>query len=191
MFEWLKTILGEAYTEEIDKQVAGEIGKAFVSKEDFNAVNTAKKKLEEDIKMRDKQLDDLRKVDPEQLQAEIDRLKGENKTALENYQKDVARLQKETAIKLDLSGKVHDPSDILTLLDLEQVEMDEQGNLKTNLKDLLKPIQEKKPYLFVGKETQPRIKGTVPAGAGDPAGGNESAEMARWMAEAGLSPKTK
>ncbi len=40
MLEWLKGILGDAYTEEIDKAVAAEIGKAFVAKADFDAKNT-------------------------------------------------------------------------------------------------------------------------------------------------------
>lgn len=39
MLEWLKTILGESYTEDIDKAVSVEIGKNFVSKGDFNTKN--------------------------------------------------------------------------------------------------------------------------------------------------------
>lgn len=39
MLEWLKTILGDSYTEDIDKAVSAEIGKNFVSKGDFNAKN--------------------------------------------------------------------------------------------------------------------------------------------------------
>ena len=39
MLEWLKIILGDSYTEEIDKKVSAEIGKGFVSKTDFNAKN--------------------------------------------------------------------------------------------------------------------------------------------------------
>ena len=38
--EWLKGILGDKYTEDIDKQISAEIGKAFVSKTDFNTKNT-------------------------------------------------------------------------------------------------------------------------------------------------------
>ena len=37
MFEWLQRILGEAHTEEINKAIADEIGKRFVSKADFEA----------------------------------------------------------------------------------------------------------------------------------------------------------
>lgn len=39
MLEWLKTILGDSYTEETDKKVSEEIGKGFVSKADFNLKN--------------------------------------------------------------------------------------------------------------------------------------------------------
>ena len=61
MLEWLKNILGEAYTDEVDVKVSAEIGKNFVSKADFNQVNTAKKKAEDDVKARDQQLEDLKK----------------------------------------------------------------------------------------------------------------------------------
>ena len=43
MLEWLKTILGESYTDDIDTKVSAEIGKAFVAKADFN-------KAKEDLK---------------------------------------------------------------------------------------------------------------------------------------------
>lgn len=39
-FDWLKTILGDAYTEDIDKTVATEIGKRFTAKADFEAKST-------------------------------------------------------------------------------------------------------------------------------------------------------
>ena len=43
--EWLKEILGDSYTEEIDKKVSAEIGKAFVAKVDFDTKNTENKTL--------------------------------------------------------------------------------------------------------------------------------------------------
>jgi|GEM_PF-4661215 len=45
MLEWLKNILGDGYTEDIDKRVSSEIGKAFVSKADFNVANENYKQL--------------------------------------------------------------------------------------------------------------------------------------------------
>lgn len=49
MLEWLKTILGDAYTEDIDKKVSDEIGKQFVSRSDFNTLNETKKTLESTV----------------------------------------------------------------------------------------------------------------------------------------------
>lgn len=37
MLSWLKDILGDNYTEDIEKKISQEIGKNFVSKTDFNA----------------------------------------------------------------------------------------------------------------------------------------------------------
>jgi len=41
MLEWLKTILGEHYTEDINKKISAEIGKNFVSKADFQREKSA------------------------------------------------------------------------------------------------------------------------------------------------------
>lgn len=60
MLEWLKRILGEAYTEEIDKQVSDEIGKGFVARSDFNAANDAKKGLEQQLSDANKAIDDMK-----------------------------------------------------------------------------------------------------------------------------------
>ncbi|WP_312072024.1 hypothetical protein [Anaerotignum propionicum] len=48
--EWLKEILkGLEGAEDLEKKIAGGIGKNSVSKDDFNTLNTTKKKLESDI----------------------------------------------------------------------------------------------------------------------------------------------
>ena len=60
MLDWLKTILGEAYSEEIDKKVSEEIGKNFVARADFNTLNAEKKALADTVKERDKQLETLK-----------------------------------------------------------------------------------------------------------------------------------
>ena len=98
MLDWLKTILGEGYTEEIDKKVSEEIGKGFVSRADFNAANETKKNLEATVKDRDKQLEELKKLNPEQLQAEITRLQGENKSAAEKYEADLKAAKLDYAV---------------------------------------------------------------------------------------------
>ncbi|WMI81838.1 phage scaffolding protein [Anaerotignum sp. MB30-C6] len=48
--EWLKEILkGLENSEDLEKKITGGIGKNFVAREDFNTLNTTKKKLEGDI----------------------------------------------------------------------------------------------------------------------------------------------
>ncbi|HZJ75676.1 MAG TPA: phage scaffolding protein [Clostridia bacterium] len=83
--EWLKDVLGEAYNEDVDKKISEEIGKGFVARSDFNALNETKKQLDGQIKDRDKQLNDLKKIDAESLQAEITRLQEENVKAQSDY----------------------------------------------------------------------------------------------------------
>ena len=79
--EWLKTILGDGYTEDIESKIAQEIGKGFVSKADFNAVKTQQKKLEDDLKTRDTQLEELKKATgtAEELTAQIAALQEQNR----------------------------------------------------------------------------------------------------------------
>ena len=73
-----------------------------------------------------------------------------------------------------LNGKVYDPSDIIGLLDMDKIEVSDDGSLKTDLEGLLKPIKESKAYLFKTQEPakNPDIKGAKPADPGarqDPA----------------------
>ena len=49
MLEWLKTILGDAYTPEIDTAVSQEIGKGFVARTDFNNTSSKLKEAEAQV----------------------------------------------------------------------------------------------------------------------------------------------
>ncbi len=106
MLEWLKPILGEAYTEELDSKIAAEIGKAFVARADFNELSTTKKKLEADVKARDKQLEDLSKAQgaTDELKAEISKLQAENKQAKEQHEAELARIRMDNAVEAALTA---------------------------------------------------------------------------------------
>ena len=43
-----------------------------------------------------------------------------------------------------LANQAHDPADIISLLDLDKIEVDAAGTLKTDLDGLLKPLKESK-----------------------------------------------
>lgn len=52
--EWLKGILGDVYSDEIDSKVSQEVGKGFVSRKDFNDQKKAADDLRAQITDRDK-----------------------------------------------------------------------------------------------------------------------------------------
>ena len=79
MLEWLKTILGEGYSEEIDKKVSAEIDKSFVARTDFNAVKQENGRLKDDLSQKDGEIETLKQAggDTAELQRTIAGLKKE------------------------------------------------------------------------------------------------------------------
>ena len=100
--QWMKDILGDAYTDEMDAKVSAALGERFVARADFNEKTGKVKELEtqvtqlnEGIKTRDKQLEDLKKSagDNEELTKQIETLTQQNKDAKANYDKELAKVK--------------------------------------------------------------------------------------------------
>lgn len=113
MLEWLKTVLGDAYTPEIDTAVSQEIGKGFVARTDFNTktakvteLETEVKQLREGIKTRDTQLSELKKSagDNAELQKQIDTLTQQNKEQKAAYDKELATVKLTAAVDAELTA---------------------------------------------------------------------------------------
>ena len=113
MLEWLKTVLGDAYTPEIDTAVSQEIGKGFVARTDFNTktakvteLETEVKQLREGIKTRDTQLSELKKSagDNAELQKQIDTLAQQNKDQKAAYDKELATVKLTAAVDAELTA---------------------------------------------------------------------------------------
>ncbi|MBP1312328.1 hypothetical protein JOD82_005473 [Paenibacillus sp. 1182] len=177
----LKELLGEdLYNQVVEK--AGDKKLAVVNdgnwfpKDKFDEVNNTKKRLETDLKDRDKQLADLQKAagDVPALQDQITKLQTDNKAATEKYEADMKELRLNTALKMALSGQVHNADIVAKLLDKTKIELDDNGAIKSGLDDQLTGLRESDGFLFVPKEegnTQPTFKGAKPAegaGAGNP-----------------------
>lgn len=149
--------------------------KSFIPKARFDEVNTAKKKAEDDLKDRDKQLEDLKKSagDSAALQEQITKLQSENKAAAEKYEAEAKELKLSTAIKLALNGEVHDPDIVASLLDKTKIELDDNGAIKGGLDDQIKGLRESKAFLFAEKTTtqQPTMKGATPHDGKETKGG--------------------
>jgi len=163
--------------------------KGFIPKSRFDEINTAKKKAEDDLKDRDKQLEDLKKSsgDAAELTKKIETLQTENKAAKEKYEAEAKELRMGTAVKLALAGKVHDPDIVAGLLDKTKIELDDNGNIKAGLDDQIKALQTSKAFLFVPEDKggQFQFKGANPFESGGSGGGagDKAAEFGKRLAD--------
>lgn len=168
MLEWLKPILGDQYTEEIDKKVSAEIGKAFVAKTDFNTLNDTKKQLEKDLSARDQQIEELKKVDPAQMQQQIETLQKQNKADKETFEAQLKQTRLEAAVEKALTqAKAKNTKAVKALLDLEKTELDESGSVK-GLDKQLKKLAEAEDSAFLFDTGTPPIDGAKPGEPGNP-----------------------
>lgn len=163
MLEWLKTILGEAYTDDTDKKVSDEIGKNFVARADFNAKSEEVKNLNAQLVERDKQLEGLKKVDAEGLQQQIKNLQEENKRAKDTYDEQLNKIKFEHAIDTALTGaKARNTKAVSALLDRETITF-KDGKL-LGLDEQLKTLKKDNAYLFEEDKPNDPVKGVKPLG---------------------------
>lgn len=182
----LKELLGEElYNQVIAKagdkhKIAVVSDGAWIPKDKFNEANEAKKKLETDLRDRDKQLADLKDAAKgnEDLQAQIKKLQDDNKATKEKYDADMKDLQLNTALKLALGSDVHDADYAISQLDKSKIEIGEDGSIKAGLEDQVKSLRESKAFLFAEKSenTGLTFKGAKPAEGGK--GGGEDNPIA-------------
>lgn len=161
MLDWLKTILGDHYSDDIDKKVSEEIGKAFVSRTDFNAKNEEAKTLKTQITDRDKQLDELKKVDPAALNAKIAELQAANSTAQTEHEKalSAAKLNFALEARLMKEGAVNTKA-VRALLDGSKISLD--GENLIGFDDQIKALKETEKWAF--GEQQPSGSTGMPHG---------------------------
>lgn len=129
--------------------------------------------------------------DKEKIQKLQDELKT-TKESLDTANKDVDKKvqdalnaeRKNYEIKMELKDKVHNVDITMTQLDLEKVVMDENGKIKSGLKEQLDALKKSDGYLFVADNTnnnpaaQPFVKGATPkTGDGAPQGNLSTAEL--------------
>lgn len=173
--EWLKTILGDGYTEDIESKIAQEIGKGFVSKADFNAVKTQQKKLEDDLKTRDTQLEELKKATgtAEELTAQIAALQEQNRKDKQAHEAEVARIRLGAAVDKALteSGARNNIAvKALLAAFLKDAKVGEDGSVK-GLAAEIETLAKGESTSFLFDNTKGAvIKGMKPGEAGDGAG---------------------
>lgn len=164
----IKLGLDEELADKVAEASAEEL-KGFVPKKRFDEVNDAKKQLEADVSERDEQLESLRKVDAEGLEAEIQRLQDENKAKQEKYEAEVKQIKIDNAVHLALTNsKAKNLKAARALLDLENAELDGDSvkGLDEQLKQLMESEESK--FLFDTEVKTPALKGASPGQSANP-----------------------
>lgn len=177
--ESIKKLLGEDLTKQVEEALKGKgkdgkdvdlvIGNdgSYVPADKYEALKSQSASAEKALKAA---ADALKTIggsgDPSKIADDVKAAQDTIKNLQDNHAAEIKKIQKNTALRLALSGQAHDPADIISLLDLEKIEVDESGNLKSDLESLIKPIKETKPYLFKEQEQAPEIKGAKPADPG-------------------------
>ena len=149
----------------------------YVPKTRLDEVIKDRDALKTQIADRDKQLEALKKIDAEGLQAEIERLQTENKTTKEQYETEISKMKLDSAIRDTLrTAEARDIEMALKLINLSEVEFDKKGNL-TGLDEQIAALKENEfgKNLF-GKE-QANPAGMNPAGKPTPPVTKKPSEM--------------
>jgi len=161
-------LIAMGLSEEQANAVVGKYG-TMIPKERFDEINKAKKTLEDQVKNHDTQLKDLqdKAKGNEELQKTITDLQQANETAKTDYEQQLKDERLSSAVKLALTGKVHDTDLVTGLIDRNTIELSEDGKVTKGLDEQLKSLQESKSFLFVPEKQQPTFKGWNPAGGVD------------------------
>lgn len=138
--------------EAIDK-IMDENGKDInKTKADYEDIKVQLTKAQETITERDTQLEELKKVDSQALQAEITKLQETNKTSTAEYEKQLAQLKLSNALKMAITD-AQDVDLVVSQLDQTKLKLGEDGTL-SGLDEQLKTLKESKGFLFKQEQTQ-------------------------------------
>ena len=178
MLEWLKTILGDHYTEDIDKQISAEIGKGFVARADFNSKNDELKTANDTIK-------ELQEAAKKFDGQDVEGLKNQLSTLQTKYDTDIAAVRKASAIDIALANSKAKSGKAAGKLD---------GDKLLGFDDQLEALKKSDPWLFDTTDTNPGQDGTgvhVDTGAEHGQGGSAAPSDGVTAAFAALNPDLK
>lgn len=183
IIEGIKTLLGDELSAQVEAALKGKgkdgkdvdlvIGNdgSFVPADKYNGANSGKTSAENALKAAAEALKAIGGTgDPAKIADDVKNAQTTITNLQATHDAEIKKISKNAALRMALNGKVHDPSDIIGLLDLDKIDVDDTGSLKTDLEGLLKPIKETKAYLFKeeSKPGAPDIKGAKPAEPGAP-----------------------
>jgi len=177
MLEWLKDILKDNYTEDIDKAVSTQIGKDFVARKDYNDLNEKKKTIEatnktlaDTIKDREKDIEGLKATTGKgtELETKLNDLQEKYNKDTEALNAQIKQQKLDSALETRLikEGAVNTKA-VKALLDTTKISL--EGENLLGLDDQLKGLKESEKWAF-SVQAPPGKSGTrqgLPPGTGD------------------------
>lgn len=134
---------GVEITEDIEKKVMEE----FVEKKDADLKDTEITNLKEQLKTRDKDIEELKKTDGTKLKEELTTLQDKYKTETEDLQKELSETQLNNAIKLELlKTNAVDVDVVETLLDKQSITL--KDGKAIGFSEQIEKLQKDKGFLF-------------------------------------------
>lgn len=188
--DFVKLGVDESLATELEKASMEEL-KGFIPKARFDEVNNEKKKLESDVKDRDKQLEDLKSSTSniDDLKSQISKLQAENKAKDEAHAAEVKELRINAAVEAALvSAKAKNITATKALIkDLDKAELLDDGTIK-GLDEQIKTLKssDDSKFLFDTDTKSAKPKGVTPSDPGDdkpekPLNEMSYTELAKYM----------
>lgn len=138
--------------------------KVFIPKARFDEVNAVKKQLEDTVKDRDKQLEDLKKStgDVDALKNQIADLQKANADQQKAHEDELSKLKLDNAVEAALlAAGAKNGKTVRVLFDESKFKLSESGEVE-GLADAIKAVQKSDGYLFTEKQNQRSFKGFQP-----------------------------
>lgn len=189
IMEWIKVIIekhtgedGKLNLTDAIKEINKQAPENVVPKEQYNTVAAEKKQLEADVKVRDTQLEDLKKAGSvEDLTTQLATAQEANKTAKAEYDQKIKDMKYDAAIEKSLSNAIH-PDLVSGKVDRSKLKLNEDGTV-TGLDEQVKSLKETYKDMF-----KPDKKGKTPP---NPEGGNPLAVTKEEFDKMGYLSKVK
>lgn len=135
------------------KKIFAERGKEMAKYNDYE-------EIKQKYKEQGERLNELQKMEPDKLKEQVDILTKNHKEQLKEMEKQHSETLKKMTVKMNLND-VYDPDIIMNLLDLNKIDIDENGNVKIGLDEQLENMRKEKSFLFKSDNT--KVTGITPA----------------------------
>lgn len=180
MLDWLKPILGDAHTEDIEKKIETEIGKNFVARADFNTKNETLKTVQEQLTQANETIAGFKDLDIDSIKKSAEEWKQKAEQAEKDAAEKIAAIQFDNMLNTAItSAKGKNTKAIAALLDVDALKASK--NQETDIKAALEAVKENNSYMFDDDTPIPSFGGPTP-------GPKPNSGIDAIRAAAGLNP---